>query len=229
MKIKFGSHIVGGSGKIGGHVVAKNRGGYYLRTKTTPTNPQSQYQMAQRSLLGSLAVSWSQLTQSQRDSFINGANDFIGTDVFGDSRTPSGQNLYVGLNINAQNGGFAPLTTAPAKQDVTLALLSKVEFQINSSEVAVQFDNASSNGDTVLIFATGTMSAGRKFSKNRMRLLGSFSILNANIEDPEAVFNAYVERFGTPSTGANIQFQVRKVVSSGQVSPAQKVTAIYDA
>ena len=39
MKIKFGSEVVDGRGKIGGHVYSKNKGGAYKRTKVTPSNP----------------------------------------------------------------------------------------------------------------------------------------------------------------------------------------------
>jgi len=46
MKMKFGAIVVDGRGKIGGHVASKNRGGAYLRTKVTPSNPQTGYQAA---------------------------------------------------------------------------------------------------------------------------------------------------------------------------------------
>jgi len=41
MKIKFGSIVVNGSGKLGGHVYSSNRGGNYVRTLATPSNPQT--------------------------------------------------------------------------------------------------------------------------------------------------------------------------------------------
>jgi len=59
MKIKFGAIVVAGSGKIGGHVASKNRGGAYLRTKVTPTNPNSPAQAGARALLASLSTGWS--------------------------------------------------------------------------------------------------------------------------------------------------------------------------
>ena len=34
-KIKFGAMMVDASGKLGGQVFAKNRGGAYIRTKTS--------------------------------------------------------------------------------------------------------------------------------------------------------------------------------------------------
>ena len=40
-KIKFGMMMTDASGKLGGQVFSKNRGGSYVRTKVTPTNPQT--------------------------------------------------------------------------------------------------------------------------------------------------------------------------------------------
>ena len=52
MKIKWGALVVDGRGKLGGHVAAQNRGGSYLRTKVTPSNPQTTFQTGVRSMGG---------------------------------------------------------------------------------------------------------------------------------------------------------------------------------
>ena len=49
-KIKFGMMMTDASGKLGGQVFSKNRGGSYVRTKSTPVNRQSSAQMNVRGI-----------------------------------------------------------------------------------------------------------------------------------------------------------------------------------
>lgn len=65
MKLKFGAIVVDGRGKIGGHVASKNGAGAYLRTKVTPTNPQTARQSFVRALFAAITAAWSGLTASQ--------------------------------------------------------------------------------------------------------------------------------------------------------------------
>ena len=58
MKLKFGAIVTDGRGKIGGHVMSKNRGGAYMRTKVTPSNPRSTAQTTVRSHLTTLSQGW---------------------------------------------------------------------------------------------------------------------------------------------------------------------------
>ena len=46
--IKFGMMMTDARGKLGGHVLSKNRGGNYVRTNNVPSNPQSNFQTGVR-------------------------------------------------------------------------------------------------------------------------------------------------------------------------------------
>ena len=100
MKAKFGAIVVDGRGKIGGHVASKNRSGSYFRTKVTPVNPQSARQSAVRATLSSFSASWRGLNQNRRDAWNSAVGSFTKTNVFGDTVTPTGKNLYTALNAN---------------------------------------------------------------------------------------------------------------------------------
>ena len=84
MKAKFGSIVVAGSGKIGGHVASRNRGGAYFRTKVTPVNPNTPAQAAVKSRLTTQAQAWRSLTAAQRAQWNAAVADFARTDIFGD-------------------------------------------------------------------------------------------------------------------------------------------------
>ena len=76
MKIKFGAIVTDGRGKIGGHVASKNRSGAYMRTKVTPSNPNTASQSQARSILASASQNWRNLTDSQRKAWNNAVSDW---------------------------------------------------------------------------------------------------------------------------------------------------------
>ena len=84
MKIKWGALVVDGSGKLGGHVASKNKGGNYLRTKVTPANPQTAAQSNVRSVFATISSGWSSLTEAQRLSFADKVSEYSKTNIFGD-------------------------------------------------------------------------------------------------------------------------------------------------
>ena len=56
-KIKFGMMMTDARGKLGGQVFSKNKGGAYVRTKVTPSNPQTIAQTTRRALFAAI---WSE-------------------------------------------------------------------------------------------------------------------------------------------------------------------------
>jgi hypothetical protein len=104
MKTKFGAIIVDGRNKIGGHVASKNRAGSYLRTKVTPTNPGTTYQVNVRNRLAGISTAWRALTEAQRKAWNVAVSNYARTDIFGDLKNPSGFNLHQQLNNNQSIG-----------------------------------------------------------------------------------------------------------------------------
>lgn len=214
MKIKFGSFIVAGSGKIGGHVAAKNRGGSYLRTKISPSNPQTTAQSSARALFASFSIGWANLTQQARDSFIGAVSSFATTDIFGDSRNPSGLNLFVKLNVNASRGGFPPVNIAPEKVDLPYEGVATAELSGLTGLITLSFNGSALNGKKIIVWGSPSMSAGRKFIKNEMRSLG---VVTVGL-DSAMLPDAYLAKFGVATPGANVQLGYQVVVSTGQAS-----------
>ncbi len=225
MKIKFGAIVTDGRGKLGGHVASKNRGGSYLRTKVTPSNPQTAFQSAVRSLLGFFSVMWSGLTSAQRDSFNGAVAQWTKTDIFGDIKNPTGKNLFTRLNINASNVGFANILTAPEKVEIAFTPASSVLIDISSSTVDL-VDFLGSATDKVLVSATPPQSAGTSFYKGKFRQL-YFAPANADVIAD--IYDAYLERFGAIALGMNIAFEIKVVAPNGQTSVPQSYVATIQA
>lgn len=224
-KIKFGALMTDARGKLGGHVFSKNRGGAYLRTKVTPSNPQTEDQQANRSLLGYLAQQWSILTEAQRATWNGAVGDWKTTNIFGDSVNPSGKSLFTSLNKNLLNVGGTLMTGAPAKVQMAIVGLTGVTVDISSSIITPAI-NAVGADFEVVVSATPSLSQGTSFVKNRLR-----SIYKANGASVVAadIYTAYVAKYGEPVAGQNIHFEVKVVAQNGQMSVPENTKAIVQA
>jgi hypothetical protein len=225
MKVKFGAIVTDGRGKIGGHVMSKNRGGAYMRTKVTPSNPRTATQQANRALLGSLSASWSSLTDAFRASWNGAVNDWVSTNIFGDTIKPTGKNLYVALNKNINAIGGATIDTAPEKVEMPILGLTDVVVDISEGEITLDYNG---NVDTiqVVIASTGPLSAGTSFTKGKFRKI--YNAFGSNISQSQ-LYDAYVERFGVPTAGQNISFEVKLVEANGQISVPETAKALVQA
>ena len=219
MKIKFGSFVVAGSGKIGGHVAAKNRGGAYLRTKVTPLNPNTGAQAGSRALLASLSTAWAGLTDAERKSWNGAVSSFASTDIFGDLRNPSGFNLFIKLNANLSNSGQALLSVAPEKVEVPFVPVVSATLDISLSTLDVVFANTGFDESVLKLAATPSLSQGVSFVKSQLRTVGHQFVPSDTVD----VYDSYVAKFGVPAVGANIVLSIAPITATGQQGVAQQI------
>lgn len=220
MKIKFGSIIVDGRGKVGGHVMSKNRSGNYMRTKVTPSNPNTSFQASVRSILTGLSQGWRGLTQAARDSWNNAVSDYSGTDIFGDIKNPSGINLYVKLNANLSEVGASTIGLPPLPESVPAVTLGAITATAGVPSFSIAFGVSPVPADTAYIVrATAQISPGKKFVKNLYR---NFAQLDASDTTPFDALADYNARFGTLVAGQKIGVEIIAV----NLNTGQKGTAV---
>lgn len=193
MKVKFGSIIVAGSGKIGGHVASRNRSGAYMRTKVTPVNPSTPYQQAIRNRLTGLSQAWKALTAAQRLSWNAAVSDFVKTDIFGDIRNPSGFNLHQKLNNNLLICAKSVIAVPPAPQSVYAMTSMSLAALTGTPTVTLTFAGAIPATDNVKVYATPPLSQGVSFVKSEYRLIG---ILTTADSSPKAITTLYAAKYG---------------------------------
>lgn len=221
-KIKFGAMMVDASGKLGGQVFSKNRGGAYIRTKATPLNPQTTAQMSVRGIFASISSGWSGLTEASRQSFNNLVSSYARTDIFGDLRNPSGKNLFQRLNQNLVISGQAQITVCGQPQEVPFANLAEVTLNDALSEINVTY-TGNTSGSKVVVWATPPLSAGTSFVKNKLRQI---TVFNGESGDTINVAADYIAKFGAFEDGSNIYFGVRVINANGQASPLETIKAV---
>ena len=221
-KIKFGMMMTDARGKLGGQVFSKNRAGAYVRTKVTPSNPRTSTQMISRSILGLLSASWSGLTDVQRRAWNSAVNDWQKTDVFGDSRKPTGKNLFTGLNKELLQSGQSQLNLPPEK--VIMPELAELVPVIDVSSDTLSLGITTVPTDFVLqVSATPQMTAGTSFIDDKLRVI---AYAPAGAVAPANLFTAYTDKFGIPEAGSNIHVAVKLIAETGQtgVRVSEKAT-----
>lgn len=211
-KIKFGMMMTDARGKLGGQVFSKNRSGAYVRTKVTPSNPRTSSQMAGRGILGSLSASWSGLTDLQRRAWNNAVSEWERTDIFGDSRKPTGKNLFTGLNKEIEQSGGARITEPPAKVVMPELSLTNPLIDITAEEINLD-TGAIPVGFKLQLSATAPLSQGTSFVKDKLRVI---FYNGAGALQPKDMYNEYIAKFGVPQGGENIHIAVKLVATTGQ-------------
>jgi hypothetical protein len=223
MKIKWsGFGAVDGRGKINGHVASKNRSGAYARTKVSPVNPQTTFQLVARAFLTALSQAWRALTQSQMLAWNGAVNSFAKTDVFGDLRQPTGKNLYTQLNINLSNAAQATISDPPLPSGAGGVIAGvAIATEAGVKSIAHTTDTA---GHTILVFATPGVSPGKFFLKNDYRLIGRFT---GGAASPFVATTVYDARFGDVVAGQRVGFRLQSVNNlTGESSTISESTTI---
>ncbi len=197
-KIKWGMFVVDGRGKVGGHVLSKNRAGAYVRTKVTPSNPQTSFQQAVRQRLGSLSSAWGGLTEPQRLSWNAVVDSWSTTDIFGDTVNPSGKNLFVKINTNRALVGEPNLLLAPLPAEMPIITVSIADQTALIFTVDVEGGTALQE---VVIQATPNLSPGVFNATGKFRQIKQEVPANAGNLDITADYTA---KFGAPAVGQKI-------------------------
>lgn len=228
MKIKFGSLVVDGRGKIGGHVASKNRSGAYLRTKVTPVNPRSTSQSIVRGRLGNISQGWRSLTDAQRAAWIAAVGEWKTTNVFGDVKLPSGSILHSKLNLNLAKVSAAAISSPLPPAIMTLVRPNVLASAAGTPSLTLTFSAAFPAGYKAYVSATPCISSGKSYVANMFR---SISTLATLATPPANLLADWVAKFGgNPVVGSKIAVKLQFVnTTTGQVSPEYVVSCIVAA
>lgn len=187
------------SGSFAGTTSSRNRFGQYVRSRSTPVNPNSGAQAAVRARLGSNAIAWRALTDDQRAGWESLGQLISRTDSLGQAYTLNGFSAYCLVNNNKLAVGDAVVAAAPA---ITAPLnVVTCTLTLTSASFSVAYTATPLAANTRLqIFASPQRSTGRSFEAD-YRLIASTAAAAAS---PHNLLAAYTARFGAPVTGNRI-------------------------
>lgn len=186
--IKPGPLVADIRGSVGGATFARNRGGMYVRNRTTPLNPQSLAQVGVRATLGLLANTWSAvLTQAQRDAWDDWAGQVPVPNAFGEDRFLSGINAFVAGNSLIQLAGDAIVADAPTVYQKGPTV--EGSYTLTAATENITLDSIGgyvppAAGVTALVFASAPKNPGVNFFKGPFRFVGSVDLTTAGAELP---------------------------------------------
>lgn len=222
MKAKWGMMIVDGRGKLGGHVLSKNRSGAYARTKVTPVNPQTSYQQLARTRLGSFSQGWRALSQARIAAWNAAVSAFAASNIFADIVNPTGKNLYTRLNINLATVGLGPIVDPPLPSGAGEVVAGTL-LVTNGGAKTIAYTSTGA-GYRIQVWATEGVSPGKLFVKNKFRLITTFNGAAASPFDMDA---AYLAKFGQPPVGTRVSVRLVSINSTtGENSVGSESTTI---
>lgn len=99
---KFAAPVSGLRGTVGGITYSANGSGPYVKAWSRSANPRTTLQSDQRGRIATRAAAWRNLTNAQRDDWIDYADDpaQLRTNSLGETFFASGFNWYVKINQN---------------------------------------------------------------------------------------------------------------------------------
>jgi hypothetical protein len=205
------------SGRVGGIVFSRNRGGDYVRNGPSPINPQTGYQGGVRNALSLASADWDSRTAEQRLAWEGWSRNHPVQNRLGESIRLQGNAAYVGLNARMALLGWVMSVNPPSVNapDPLLSVTLTLDKGAGAFEIAY---TATPLAPTVCLWVLGCnmISPARMFVKNSLR---HFYLSANNAASPANIESAFNTRFGVPAVGDHVVFLVGTIdAANGQVS-----------
>lgn len=228
----FDSPIISrGSGSMAGITASRNRGGNYFRARTLPTNPNTVFQQAVRSLMAQLSGLWSSiLTQPERDKWDLYAENVELIGPTGSPRNVGGIGMFQRSNVPRLQAAEVLLPrqdiapglfdlgeyTAPAIVSATAATNTLSLTFTNTDEWANEDDSA------MLISVSRPQNPGIKFFKGPYRFA---DVILGNSTTPPTSPAAIISPFPF-EVGQRVFIFVRVTRGDGRLSASFRSTVL---
>lgn len=217
-KIKFTAFMADARGKLAGTVFSKNKGGAYVRTKVTPSNPRTIAQVAVRAIFSALSAGWRNLTETQRNAWRQITRDYMRTDQFGDQKELTGAQLYNSLNMNLTNAGASQISSPLPPQGAKLQTITNAGIDVAEGHTAttVAFSPGLDPSEVLVVEATPPVSPGKANVENLYRKIGHS---DPGDTSPLVFERNYEDVFGVPFADAVVYLRAKVVnTNTGEAS-----------
>lgn len=210
-KVIFGNGVSEISGKIAGNVFSRNANGAFIRNRVNPTNPKTTRQISVRLGLATISSSWRDLTPAEREAWATAAPLFPYQDRLGQTKTYTGQQLFVKLNQAILQAGGTQISTPPlslalpgtefVSTDGVVIVAGVVdEFNLNFSDTTMP------TNFRIQMFATPGVSAGiTRPAAGLFKLVTTITSFTGATFDAKTVYSAL---FGAPAIGSVVHVKL---------------------
>jgi len=213
------------SGRVGGIVFSRNRGGDYVRNGPSPTNPKTAYQVAVRNALALASTRWNDMSADARASWKGWAQNNPVQNRIGETIRLQGNAAFVELNSRLAYLGTAVVDTPPAVSAPAPLLTLAATFDIGAGDFQLTYTATPlAAGMKLWVLGCLVTSAGISNVNNRLR---HFYTSAAAAESPAAIETAFSARFGAPVVGQYVFIRAGVLDgTNGQLSSMLEVSGI---
>jgi len=205
------------SGRVGGVVFARNRGGAYVRNGPAPVQPRTIYQTQVRNALSTASSAWDGLTEDQRKAWSEWAKLNPIKNRIGETVTLQGNAAFVELNSRLARLGIAPVAATPAVGAPAGLLTLSLNADIGAGAFEAVFTpNPLGANQRIVIEGCNTRATAVEFIENRLVLVTAGAAASTSPMDIQAAFEA---RLGTLAVGDHVWIRAYIIDDrNGQVS-----------
>lgn len=217
-KILLGDGIGDKRGKQGGTVYSRNRYANYTRQKTIPVNPNTTRQSAVRSSFGNIASGWRSLSEAQRNAWSSLAAALAPTNIFGQTFSYTGFNVYMLSSQTLQAAGMAILTVPDVVPPVFAVLETTVVADVSDTKLdfSAMFDASPVTPAGFRLVVQATPPVAENLGSASIKKLYRYLTTTDAAEDfttPVNLYSAYTSLFGSDGfvAGNNVWTRTKMV------------------
>lgn len=205
------------SGRVGGTIFSRNRGGAYMRNGSIPNTVTTLFAQSIKAITAAQSQAWAALDEGEREQWVEWAAQNPVINRLGQSRTLSGHQAFVQINARLVYGGFTALDSPPIGAAPAPFVPGVITAEAGPSVATVAYTpTPAPAGVAVQCFAYLANSPGVAYVKNRLALVTTSDAAAASPLDIAADVEA---RFGTLQAGQTLHIALRALDStSGLVS-----------
>jgi hypothetical protein len=212
-----GAMVSQASGRIGGAIFSRNRGGAYVRNGSIPTTVTTPAAQAIKAVLAAQSMAWASLAPEVKEQWREWASQNPVINRLGQSRTLSGHQAFVQLNARLTYAEFDALVSPPVAPSPAPVIPAVVTFTDAPLALTVAFTPTPLSADVaVQCLAYLSNSPGVAYVKNRLALVTTSA---AAAVSPLDILDDVVDRFGTPQAGQTLHIALRALdTTTGLIS-----------
>jgi len=184
------------SGKVGGTVFSRNRGGQYARTHAIPSKVTSARALTVKAAFAAMSQAYNNLDAEDRLAWTMYARENPVPNRIGQSTTLTGQGWFVGLNSRLAAIPMAANDTPPTIPSPVIALVSGFAVDDDPSASFAIASHPDDDHVRVVIYGARAASPGREYVENLF---------------------THIHTTGTNATGATIDFGTELEAALGTI------------
>ena len=214
------------SGKIGGTVFARNRGGAYARSYAIPTRVTSSIAQQIKAAFAAASRGYANLTAAQIAAWDAYGQENPVSNRIGQLITLKGQSWYVGCNSRLIVVGETPIDVPPILASPVIALADNPVVDTKATLATIDVAEHSADASIiVIVYGARSVSAGKRYLEN---LYTTIYVSDAGASGGTLSFGTELEAaLGTIQAGVTYHFKVVMLdIRTGLVSAPQWLSTV---